>query len=336
MSKIDWKSVGWRVRTVAKNVARILFTKDTATFLSFLCLATLFWVMYNVGTRRSTTVDIPIRYIGIPDNVRLDNALPDMLSVVVKDEGQVLLNYKLLADNDTLVVDLTGHFVGDTPFTLDFRAQGASIRQRLPETSQILSIRPEAVSVCFTLLEQKALPVRLSQSVPLAAPYVLLDSVRIQPAVVEVFAPHNLLDTLRFVEVEMAKSLEPLSTSATFRCALQPIAGVRFDVADVDVVIPIEISTEKTLELPIRGRNFPDGVLLRAFPATVKVVCSIGVSRYEALSESDFDAIVDYVDIQKNTSYKVAVAVTTNNAYVHAMRYSPTEVEFLLEKTDGR
>lgn len=332
MSEIDWKPVGRRVRAVAKQVARVLFTKDTATFLSFLFLATLFWVMYNVGARRSTTVEFPVRYVGIPGNVLLERDLPASLSVVVKDEGQVLMNYKLLSDNDTLTIDLTGKFVGGSPLTVDFRAQGAAMRQRLPETSQILSVKPEAASVGFVSLEQKTLPVRLSRQIPLANPYVLLDSVRLKPSAVEVFAPRAVLDTLHFVEALVDGRLESLSRSATFRFPLEPVAAAKFDVADVEVSVPVEMSTEKSFELSVQGRDFPDGVVLRAFPATVTVVCSVGVSRFEALSESEFAAYVDYADIQKNASYKVPVTVVTDNAHIRAMRYSPTEVEFLLEK----
>lgn len=332
MSKIDWKSVGGRLRVVAKQVARLLFTKDTATFFAFFLLATLFWVMYNVGAHRTTTVEFPVRYTGIPRNVLLAHDLPASLAVVVKDEGQVLINYKLLSDDDTLLVDLTGKFVEGTPLTVDFRAQNAAMQQHFPTTSQILSVKPESATVGFVLLEQKTLPVRLSQPIPVANPYVLLDSVRLKPAAVEVFAPRHLLDTLQYVEALVDKSLMPLMQSATFRLPLQPIAEARLDVPDVEVRVPIEMSTEKTFELPVQGRNFPDNVSLRAFPATVTVVCAIGVSRFEALSATDFAAYVDYADIQKNTAYKVPVTVVTDNAHIRTMRYSPTEVEFLLEK----
>ncbi len=332
MSKIDWKTVGGRLRAVTKQVARLFFTKDTATFLAFLCLATLFWVMYNVGTRRTTTVEFPVRYTGIPSNVQFERDLPKSLSVLVKDEGQVLMNYKLLADDDTLTIDLTGKFVGGTPLVVDFRAQSAAMQRHFPASSQILSVKPESSSVDFVLLEQKTLPVRLSQPIALANPYVLLDSVRLKPAVVEVFAPRHLLDTLQCVAVQVDGALAPLTQSATFRFPLKPIAGAQFDVADVEVRVPVEMSTEKSFELSVQGRNFPDGVALRAFPATVTVVCSIGVSRFEALSAADFAAYVDFADIQKNTSYKVPVTVVANNAHIRTLRYFPTEVEFLLEK----
>lgn len=330
--KIDWKSVGARCRLVARRVARLLFTEDAATFLAFLLLASLFWVMYNVGARRSTTVEIPLQYVGIPGNALLERELPNTLSVTVRDEGQVLINYRLKADVDTLVIDLSDAFAEGNTLSVDYRSQMAAVRHRLPETSQIVAIKPEAVAVSYARLEQKNLPVRLTQQIPLAVPYVLLDSVRFVPASVEVFAPHDVLDTLQSVDVVLSSPIELLTKSATFQCALKPVRAAKFDVETVEVSVPIEMSTEKTLELNIAARNFPDDVQLRTFPPTVKVVCSIGVSRFEALSPADFSAYVDYDDIQKNGSYKAQVRVVTDNSHVRSLHFSPAEVEFLLEK----
>lgn len=331
MLKFDHIAVQKKLRAAFRKVADVLFTKNMVTFLSFLLLSTLFWVMYNVGTRRVVVVEMPIRYVGVPDNVLLTNALPSVLSVTIKDEGQVLMNYKLMADPDTLVVNLHEKLWNDEAVSIDYRTLNAAIRTRLPETSQIVALKPEMASVSFVRLEQQLKPVRLAEPILLAPSYVFREAPSVVPRMVEVFAPQSMLDTLDSVTALLPDYL-PVSKSVEWQCALSPIAGARFATPAVTVSVPVEMSTEKVLDIPVRGCHFPDSVMLRAFPAVVQVTASVGLSRFPSLTADDFEAVVDFADTKNSTSYKLPVAVSTTNEYVHTFRYAPAEVEYLLEK----
>lgn len=331
MFKFDHIAVQKKIRAAFKQVANVLFTKNMVTFLSFLLLSALFWVMYNVGTRRVVEAEIPLRYIGVPNDILLTNELPAVLSVTIKDEGQVLMNYKLMTDPDTLVVNVGQKIWSDNVVNIDYRAMTAAIRTRLPETSQIVALKPETATATFVRLEQQLKPVRFADPIRLAPSYVFRDEPTVAPRMVEVFAPQNLLDTLDSVSV-LLPDYEPLNKSVEWQCSLALIAGARFATPTVTVSVPVEMSTEKVFEVPVRGRHFPDSVMLRAFPAVVQVTASVGLSRFPLLTADDFEAVVDFADTKNSASYKLPVSVSTTNEYVHTFRYAPTEVEFLLEK----
>ncbi len=331
MYRFDKVSIHRRLRAITKSVATVLFTRNTVTFLLFLMLSALFWLMYNAGTKRAVSVDFPIKYVGIPETILLKTDLPKTLTVAVKDEGGVLMNYKLTAETDTVNINFSSLFLGESPVTFDFRSLKDNIAQRLPSSSDILSIKPEIVSLDFVTLERALKPVKLAQNVQLAPSHVLIDSVSLSPSEVEVFAPRAVLDTLRFVEAQNPVS-EPLTKTLILDCPLRPVESARFSTNSVTMTAQVEMSTEKTLEIPIVGSGLPHDVSLRSFPAVVQVTFSVGVSRFSAVTEKDFSAVVKYADIQKTDSYKVPVLVTTSNKHVKNLRFSPSEVEFLLEK----
>ena len=76
----------YHIKRQGNKVATFLKSRDVVTFLFFFVLAFFLWYMYSIGTQREITRQIPIQYIGIPDNVVLEKELPKTLKFVIKDE----------------------------------------------------------------------------------------------------------------------------------------------------------------------------------------------------------------------------------------------------------
>ncbi|MDD3480085.1 MAG: hypothetical protein PHI42_06845 [Paludibacteraceae bacterium] len=331
MQKIAWTSILKRTKTIITKVAEVFFTKDTATFFLFLCLASAFWFMHTIGTRRAMTVSFDLVYEGIPNDVLLTTDLPQHVTFSVKNEGQKLMNYYLNADVDTLVVDLSNSFDGSGQVIYDMQLLKSDIQRRLPESSQIEDLTPGLLTLNYLTLGHKVLPIRLSEDVPLAAQYVLADSISITPALVNVYAPQAVLDTMHFIAVKPF-FVKPLSKTSVFKEPLMTLEYGHVEVSEVQINVPIELSTEKTLEIPIQSVNFPSTTVLRTFPAFVRVTFSIGVSRFNSVTANDFKAEVFYEDLENTKEHQVKVHLSTLHTDVLNMRYAPMEVEFLLEK----
>lgn len=45
----------------------------------------------------------------------------------------------------------------------------------------------------------------------------------------------------------------------------------------VDLTLPVDIYTEKTVEVPLHGVNFPADKVLRTFPSKVQITFKIGL-----------------------------------------------------------
>jgi hypothetical protein len=47
---------------------------------------------------------------------------------------------------------------------------------------------------------------------------------------------------------------------------------MKFVPGAIDLTLPVDIYTEKTVEVPLRGINFPADKVLRAFPSKVQII----------------------------------------------------------------
>lgn len=48
--------------------------------------------------------------------------------------------------------------------------------------------------------------------------------------------------------------------------------------ASIEMMLPVDIYTEKTVEVPLHGINFPADKVLRAFPSKVQVTFQVGLA----------------------------------------------------------
>ena len=64
---------------------------------------------------------------------------------------------------------------------------------------------------------------------------------------------------------------------------LRPVRGAKFIPDQVEMNVMIDLYTEKTVEVPVFGVNFPGSKDLRTFPSKVKVTFRVGMSRFKEI-----------------------------------------------------
>ena len=62
---------------------------------------------------------------------------------------------------------------------------------------------------------------------------------------------------------------------------LRPVRRAKFIPDQVEMNVMIDLYTEKTVEVPVFGVNFPGSKDLRTFPSKVKVTFRVGMSRFK-------------------------------------------------------
>lgn len=90
------------------------------------------------------------------------------------------------------------------------------------------------------------------------------------------------------------------------------------------------VYTEKTLQVSIRTNNVPADEHVVVFPDHVTVVARVTLEAYNELSANDFSATCDY---PKGNSDRLQVEVGHNHGEVASFRFSPQEVEYIIEKS---
>ena len=99
----------------------------------------------------------------------------------------------------------------------------------------------------------------------------------------------------------------------------------------VSLIIDVEKYTEKELRVPIEILNKPENAHIKLFPSELKVVFTVGLSRFEKIKISDFGASVDYNSIVKDVN-NLSVNLYKKPTFIQDLRFVPEKVEFLIER----
>ena len=62
------------------------------------------------------------------------------------------------------------------------------------------------------------------------------------------------------------------------------LRGAKFIPSFDDVTLLVDIYAEKSVEVPIRGINFPPDKVLRTFPSKVQVTFQVGLSHFKSIT----------------------------------------------------
>ena len=160
--------------------------------------------------------------------------------------------------------------------------------------------------------------------------YYLSDTL-FTPDSVLVYAPAAVLDTITAAYTGKL-NLEDISDTLKQRVVLFSGRGVKYVPPSVQMMLPVDIYTEKTVEVPLRGVNFPADKVLRAFPSKVKVTFQIGLGRFRQVNADDFHIWVSYQELLKLGSDKYTVRLRNVPDGVSHVRFNPEQVDFLIEQ----
>ena len=322
----------------SKKIKNFLLSDNSREFLIFLFfffIASGFWLLQTLNNDYETEFSIPIRVKGIPNDVILTSDFPTELHVQVKDKGTVLLNYMFGKSFFPISLDFRDYFVSDSHAKIAVTEFEKKISSQLNASSKILSIKPDTIECVYSKGKSKLVPVCFTGKVSASSQYYISDTIY-APDSVLVYAPEEVLDT---ITVAYTQSVDFLNISDTVRkqIPLQSLNGVKFVPNATEVVLPVDIYTEKTVEVPVHGVNFPPDKVLRTFPSKVKVTFQVGLKHFRQIKASDFIINVSYEELLNLGPDKYTVKLKSVPLGVSQVRIVPEQVDFLIEQvsTDG-
>lgn len=328
--KVKWT----QVRKFFRKTYYLLFlnkNKEFYVFLLFLGLSVLFWFLQSTQATSQTELSIPLQYGKLPENVIITNELPGSIRVTVRDKGSHLYNYYTRRRKLGLELDLMRWRVEEGISRIPLEQLKPAIFAKLKPSAQILRISPDSLILYFVEKEQKDLPVKLNAQIGLSRQYMLVEEPSIQPAFVRAYAPTSILDTLRLVETELL-DLPVLKDSISLDVKLKIIEGVHFSQASVRVHLPVEEFTEVRYEIPVKGLDFPENLLLRSFPSKVTVAFLVSKSNYQSVKAEDFHLGISYLDLIESNEDLQSIKLIKTPDYVRKLSLHPDKVECLIEK----
>lgn len=320
------------IKRQENKVATFLKTRDVVTFLFFFLLAFFLWYMYSIGTQREISRNISLKYIGIPEDVQLNQPLPKKLGFVIKDEGKTIWSYKKSLF-DTLTIDLSNSFDQNTAIELKFEEQFQKILSQLSPTTKVIELTPNYFSTEYIRLYSKVVPVVLSNVIKMAPQHVMYDTISINPKYITILGTSESIDTIPYLYIEPI--LGEFDKTKTVTANIIKPEGVDLNQSTVNVTIPSEMCTEKEVVVPITLENVPDNITIKTFPSEIKIRFSVSLSHYNSVTEETFKAIFNYDDIfLQNSQTTNTLQLDYTSSYVFNIRLNPAEVEYVIENAN--
>ena len=150
------------------------------------------------------------------------------------------------------------------------------VQAQLLSSTRIVSLKPDTLEFFFNKGARKKVPVKLAGVVE-TSPEYYLQRVEFTPDSVEVLAPSAILDTITEAFITPVY-FSDLSANEKTISMLRPVRGAKFIPDQVEMNVMIDLYTEKTVEVPVFGVNFPGSKDLRTFPSKVKVTLTVKVT----------------------------------------------------------
>ena len=319
MTKINWK-----------QVLKLVQPKELRTYLIFVFLAWIIWIMYSRGTMRDFELEAPVVYYGIPDDVKMENEMPQSITFSISDKGSQAWQY-LFLDVDTIEVDLTQQFAeGKKPFIhIYFTDYIEAMIGAVSQTCKIVSIDPATYESHYEKVFMRRVPVVLSNEPETDPAFTISGPVAIEPAEVKVRGNRRLVEHVKSVRVDTIRGVFNSPQSMPVR--LVGIKGIELLDKDVQVSFNVERMTEKRFTLPITVRNAPKHWNVRVFPKKVDVVFNVGLSRFKTLSSQGMEVIFDCNMLQEGQPTNRLFLESQDSIDGITYKIEPEEVEYIKE-----
>ena len=325
----------WKL--IVKKANDIHADNNTVVLIICLFVSTLFWFLKALNEEYRTEVEFPIEFTDIPKNYSLYGAPPEQLIATIEDAGFTIIRYRFSFVFSSLKFDVSKHFKANSPdvkdgtITLKQTALKKGIEKELLASTKIISIYPEDVSMTYSKLQERMLPIKVLAEITTQQQHIVNGNITTSPDSVMVIGSGVQLDNTSAIYTHPVRA-HNLEDSLMRNISLQSVEGLDIDLKRVKLTIPVETYTEKILEVQVVGRGFPDSLKIRTFPGVAKVSCICGLSVYSLVHPYDFVCYIDYNKVEERSNGNVELMIESSSAYAQRVMLRTKQVDYLIEK----
>lgn len=301
--------------------------KDFLVFLVFVGIASVFWFILALNDDTQKSFDVPLYIENVPDSITFINIPPSRLHVTVRDKGVNIFRHRI-----TGVPGLRlnfNDFTEDGRFRISHAGLAASLRHLFGSTSVVSSIMPDSLSLLYTGLPGRSVPVKLKYDVTVA-PGMVLGQPLMSVNKVDVFSMTKS-DTLKRVMSENIV-LRNLDKNTTVNVPLKPITGMRIEPSTISVTFVVEQLIKKESEVLVVGDNVPLGRDILFFPSRVRVSYYVPMSRYNENQANDIKVEASFNEAVVSATDKVGVRIVSKPSYISNVELQQDSVDYAIVK----
>lgn len=271
---------------------------------------------------------IPLSVSGIPDDVRVTTQPVDQLTVTLSGRRSDLLRSGKRGRNHVIRINSSAFNVVQGHASLPTQRLRDSIVALVVPQVTIRLVEPDSVVYDFARQHTVSLPV-VYDGIFESEDQYFLERIDFMPD--SVMASVITSDTMKYNVCADIESISLYADTTVRMVSLRPIPGVILSTSDVQMTVIAQQYTEKTIEVPVTGVNFPENVMLKAFPSKAVISAWVKMSEYDKVGAADFRVVVDYDEIAGRDNAAATLRVIVQPANVRNVRLQTSTVDYLIE-----
>ena len=319
-----------QTKNFMRNFLRINNSGEFLVFLFFLFVAFIFWYLMTMNHEYEMKYKVRLELEHLPENLIVIEPLAKEMTVVLKDKGDKLVEYKARGKMKTLNIDHR-HYTNKKGHTAIYGAElNKLLSAGLASSTEIVSVSVDTLQYYVADARGIKLPVRWQGVVETDRQYAV-ERVSVVPDSVVVYAAPQVRDTLTAVYASPVR-LVGLADSVDHVIDLKDGKhGMRYEPSTVVLSVAVSPYVTKTVQIPVEGYMFPYGQQLKTFPSKVSVSFRVSLSDFRDVTEEDFKIRVRHSSLSDNVSGKVLLAIDEKPENVSDVVIEPGEVDYLIE-----
>lgn len=302
--------------------------KDILIFLLFLGVSYVFWVIMTLNDDMQQDVKVRLEIAGTPAGYTFITEPPQYMLVGVRDKGTVLANYSISGARTLKVsyADMTFDETNDR-LTMTEQQLGARLRSLFDPTTQIVSMRPDSLSLIVTDRAPNRAKVIADVEVTPAGQYVISGPITVSPDTVNVYSARHLRVRPRTVRTAKITRTE-LKDTLQLEVRLQTEPGTRIEPSRVRLTVPVEPLIAKNREVAVQLVGVPESDAVVLFPSRVRVSYLMPMSLYN----SENSVLTVTANFSHRHNGKMPLTIGPLPDYYRGVELSADSVEYLIEQ----
>ncbi len=305
--------------------------KKIKTFLFFLLLATIFWMLTKYSNEYTQSIISKVEYINLPEKTILSDSTISEISFDVVANGFEFLLFKL--KKPTITIDVSRFYSKETNQSIVSNNELKKlITQQLNKNILVRNISVTELHVFLKTIQTKKIPVKPLITIQYKPGFKNTSKAILQPDSIVVQAPKEVLDTLKFITTQTLNISDvDKSISQELLVNTPDNATITLENTKVWLQIPVEETIQKTIQLPLLLKNVPKSLQLKIIPERVSITYTTTVSNFNTIDTKIFKIESDYKKRnQENNTLHVNLVSTPDNVF--DVTINPKSVNYLLVK----
>ncbi|MBG6234567.1 YbbR domain-containing protein [Pedobacter sp. CAN_A7] len=288
------------------------------------------WLFLALNNKYIYTAKTVLVYKNFPQKKAFHPLQSDTVDLQVEGSGWQLLFARLRIKPQSIAISLER--LNNRNFIL-FSEQLYSVNDQLETSQKIISVRPDTLYFDFSQRTVKKVPVEFISDIEYTKQYGVSSTIDINPSHVTVSGPLQELEKITSWQTDTLK-LKNIQHAVKTRVSMEhsDLKNINIFPASVEVRIPVDEFTEKTLEVPLKIINNKAYHNVKLYPKKVKLTFLVALSSYKQVNEDFIEAVVDLNEWKQLHHTQLVVTLTRFPEYCKLIKIEPSKVDFIIEK----